>query len=81
MTAISSFRPTADEDFQADDRFFWNKHLQSRFIDLAGNMPAGGDISGFILPALFGCASVSFANQSQADRYFHGSLRNQDSNH
>lgn len=38
---------------RSDDRFFWNKHIQSKLIDLAcqpGNQEAGR----FILPVIFG---------------------------
>ena len=33
------------ESAQADDRFFWNKYLQTRLIDLAGKQQGGGDVS------------------------------------
>ncbi|KAG8905656.1 hypothetical protein FRB99_008497 [Tulasnella sp. 403] len=37
----------------ADDRFFWNKYLQSRFIDITASNPLQ-DLSQFILPVVYG---------------------------
>ncbi|THH12165.1 hypothetical protein EW145_g157 [Phellinidium pouzarii] len=41
----------------ADDRFFWNKFLQSRFIDAAIADPEG-KIGPFILPVLYGTFDI-----------------------
>ncbi|TFY83312.1 hypothetical protein EWM64_g701 [Hericium alpestre] len=40
-----------------DDRFFWNKYLQSRFIDIAESNPQN-DLSPFILPVINGTFDV-----------------------
>ncbi|KAG8921799.1 hypothetical protein FRC02_012345, partial [Tulasnella sp. 418] len=37
----------------ADERFFWNKYLQSRFIDITMSNPKQ-DMSSFILPIMYG---------------------------
>ncbi|KAG8993274.1 hypothetical protein FRB90_000734 [Tulasnella sp. 427] len=37
----------------ADDRFFWNKYLHSRFIDISTSNPQQ-DLSPFILPVIYG---------------------------
>ncbi|KAA1069312.1 hypothetical protein PGT21_020571 [Puccinia graminis f. sp. tritici] len=37
----------------SDDRFFWNKFIQTRFIELA-SQPNGNQASKFILPVIFG---------------------------
>ncbi|KAG8884578.1 hypothetical protein FRB97_003875 [Tulasnella sp. 331] len=37
----------------ADDRFFWNKYLHSRFIDISVSNP-NQDLSQFILPVIYG---------------------------
>ncbi|CAD6582654.1 MAG: hypothetical protein CYPHOPRED_002091 [Cyphobasidiales sp. Tagirdzhanova-0007] len=54
---------------RADDRFFWNKYLQTRLIDLA-NSKQGGDLSGFILPVLFGFCEVKQATINSRDFIF-----------
>lgn len=41
----------------ADDRFFWNKFLQSRFIDVATANP-DQDLSGYIMPMIYGTFEV-----------------------
>jgi len=41
----------------ADDRFFWNKNLQSRFIDFARNS-GSTEIGAFILPVMFGTFDI-----------------------
>lgn len=43
---------------QADDRFFWNRHLQHRLIDLAQTGNLQSDISGFVIPVIFGCRYI-----------------------
>ncbi|KDQ16810.1 hypothetical protein BOTBODRAFT_53873 [Botryobasidium botryosum FD-172 SS1] len=37
----------------ADDRFFWNKYLQSKFIDITTSNPEQ-DLSSYILPVIYG---------------------------
>lgn len=41
---------------RADDRFFWNRYIQSDLIDLRSSNPA---IDPYILPAFFGFLSIS----------------------
>ncbi|WAQ89699.1 hypothetical protein PtA15_11A390 [Puccinia triticina] len=38
---------------ESDDRFFWNKYIQTRLIELA-SQPHGHEASKFILPVIFG---------------------------
>ncbi|CAG8596793.1 8906_t:CDS:10, partial [Paraglomus occultum] len=42
---------------KADDRFFWNRYLQSKLIDITLNNP-DQDLSDFILPVVFGFVSI-----------------------
>ncbi|CAG8548769.1 2260_t:CDS:10 [Paraglomus brasilianum] len=42
---------------EADDRFFWNRHLQSKLVDITLNNP-DQDLSDFILPVVFGFVSI-----------------------
>ncbi len=48
---------------RADDRFFWNRHLQSRLIDFATQSSSREekDISPFILPCLYGFLEIKKA--------------------
>jgi len=41
----------------ADDRFFWNKFIQSRFIDITNNA-ASQDLGQFILPVIYGTFDI-----------------------
>merc|ERR1711939_240896 len=54
---------------RADDRFFWNKHLQTRLIDLAENS-RGVNIGAFILPVLFGFCTIKTASINSRDFIF-----------
>ncbi|KAG9122878.1 hypothetical protein FRC07_000564, partial [Ceratobasidium sp. 392] len=42
---------------QADDRFFWNKYLHSRFIDITQSDPSQ-DLGRYILPVLYGSFDI-----------------------
>ncbi|BEI82641.1 hypothetical protein CcaverHIS002_0305090 [Cutaneotrichosporon cavernicola] len=52
---------------RADDRFFWNRFLQDRFINLTEN---GTDLSRFILPAMFGLLELRSAVINNRDFLF-----------
>lgn len=54
---------------QADDRFFWNRHLMSRFIDTTRSNPAQ-NLSRFILPAVFGFLEVKSCTVNGRDLLF-----------
>ncbi|POY76482.1 hypothetical protein BMF94_0683 [Rhodotorula taiwanensis] len=55
---------------KADDRFFWNRHLQGRLIN-ATTVGGPQDFSRFILPITFGCKSfVEFRHASINGREF-----------
>ncbi|THH17404.1 hypothetical protein EW146_g3395 [Bondarzewia mesenterica] len=41
----------------ADDRFFWNKYLQSRFMDITVSNPKN-DLSSYILPITYGSFDI-----------------------
>ncbi|WFD25676.1 Phosphoinositide phosphatase sac1 [Malassezia nana] len=45
---------------RADERFFWNRHLQERMIQHTLAHPAE-DLSGFIMPVMFGFLQVKLA--------------------
>lgn len=45
---------------RADDRFFWNRHLQTRMIQHTLTHP-DQDLSGFIMPVMFGFLQVKLA--------------------
>ena len=49
---------------RADERFFWNRHLQSSFIKFRNHSPANAEVDGFILPLVFGFLHIqhTFAN-------------------
>ncbi|GJN93420.1 hypothetical protein Rhopal_006475-T1 [Rhodotorula paludigena] len=53
----------------ADDRFFWNRHLQRRLID-ATSGPSQEDYSRFILPVIFGFLEVKPATINGRDFLF-----------
>ncbi|TFK57545.1 hypothetical protein OE88DRAFT_1651318, partial [Heliocybe sulcata] len=44
----------------ADDRFFWNKYLQSKFIDITTTNPSQ-DLSSYILPIMYGTFDIRSA--------------------
>ncbi|CUS11785.1 unnamed protein product [Tuber aestivum] len=48
-------RPSS-RGIQADERFFWNRYIQSDMIDLRGSSPA---MDPFILPVFFGFLSIT----------------------
>ncbi|GAA98455.1 uncharacterized protein L969DRAFT_61487 [Mixia osmundae IAM 14324] len=50
----------------ADDRFFWNKYLQSRMIETASRQ----DVSKFILPVIFGFFEIKQADANGRDFLF-----------
>ncbi|PLW13221.1 hypothetical protein PCASD_21145 [Puccinia coronata f. sp. avenae] len=45
---------------ESDDRFFWNKYIQTRLIELA-SQPHGHEASKFILPVIFGFLEFKLA--------------------
>nr|ODN99773.1 inositol/phosphatidylinositol phosphatase [Cryptococcus depauperatus CBS 7855] len=53
---------------RADERFFWNKFLSSRMIDLTEN--GGIDLSRFILPVMYGSVELRSANLDSRDLLF-----------
>ena len=53
---------------RADDRFFWNRHLQSRLIDLTQSGKV--DLSRFIQPFLFGFLQIKSATVDGRDFVF-----------
>lgn len=69
----NSFQRQAQSDLslplwrRADDRFFWNKFIQSDFIDFANGAGSGSGLRGgqqtgadpFILPAMFGMLKIA----------------------
>ncbi|CAG8658489.1 7801_t:CDS:10, partial [Cetraspora pellucida] len=54
---------------RADDRFFWNRYLQSKLIDFTVNNP-DQDLSDFILPVIFGFVSIEPAKINNRDIIF-----------
>ncbi|GMK56462.1 hypothetical protein CspeluHIS016_0303020 [Cutaneotrichosporon spelunceum] len=52
---------------RADERFFWNRFLQDRFINLT---ESGTDLSRFILPAMFGLIELRSAQINNRDFLF-----------
>lgn len=46
---------------RADDRFFWNRHLQERFIQHTQQHP-DEDLSAFIMPVMFGFLGVKLVS-------------------
>ncbi|CAG8673075.1 23402_t:CDS:10, partial [Dentiscutata erythropus] len=54
---------------RADDRFFWNRYLQSKLINFTVNNP-DQDLSDFILPVIFGFVSISNARINNRDIIF-----------
>ncbi|GAA6022266.1 hypothetical protein JCM8202_001999 [Rhodotorula sphaerocarpa] len=61
----------ADKPFwqQADDRFFWNRHLQGRLIN-ATTVGGDQDFSRFILPVVFGFVEFRQASLNGRDFQF-----------
>jgi len=49
---------------RSDDRFFWNKHLQSSLIQFRNQSPSNAEVDAFILPLMFGFLHIqhTFAN-------------------
>ncbi|KAI0044382.1 hypothetical protein FA95DRAFT_1545168 [Auriscalpium vulgare] len=45
----------------ADDRFFWNKFLQSRFMDITASNPSN-DLSSYILPVIYGSFDIRLSS-------------------
>jgi SacI homology domain len=41
-----------------DDRFYWNKFLQTPLIDFRNASPSNGQVDGFILPMIFGFVRI-----------------------
>ncbi|CAE6466545.1 unnamed protein product [Rhizoctonia solani] len=58
-TRLQSQRPNDTRPLweQATDRFFWNKYLHTRFIDISHSDPAQ-DCSKYILPVLYGSFDI-----------------------
>ncbi|CAG8433542.1 6294_t:CDS:10 [Diversispora eburnea] len=54
---------------RADDRFFWNRYVQSKLIDITINNP-DQDLSDFILPVVFGFTSISLTKINNRDITF-----------
>ncbi|KAF0371055.1 SacI-likey domain-containing protein [Gigaspora margarita] len=54
---------------RADDRFFWNRYLQSKLINFTVNNP-DQDLSDFILPVVFGFISIWPAKINNRDIIF-----------
>ncbi|QRW08596.1 recessive suppressor of Secretory defect protein [Ceratobasidium sp. AG-Ba] len=54
---------------QADDRFFWNKYLQTRFIDITQSDPSQ-DLGRYILPVLYGSFDIRPAKIKQTTFLF-----------
>lgn len=54
---------------RADDRFFWNRHLQTRLIELTESGTAG-DFSRFIQPVVFGFLEIKSATVNGRDFVF-----------
>ncbi|ETW87575.1 hypothetical protein HETIRDRAFT_378661 [Heterobasidion irregulare TC 32-1] len=46
---------------RADDRFFWNKYLQSRLIDISISNPKN-DLSSYILPIIYGSFDIRLSS-------------------
>lgn len=44
---------------KCDDRFFWNRFLQGKLIDITG-AEGGSDLGNFILPIICGCKETLF---------------------
>ncbi|KAK1923278.1 inositol/phosphatidylinositol phosphatase [Papiliotrema laurentii] len=53
---------------RADDRFFWNKFLSSKMLDLTEN--GGVDLSRFILPVVYGSVELRSASVNNRDLLF-----------
>jgi len=49
---------------RSDDRFFWNKRLQSSLIQFRNQSPSNAEVNAFILPLMFGFLHIqhTFAN-------------------
>ncbi|KAF8453158.1 SacI homology domain-containing protein [Terfezia claveryi] len=60
LTNSMQRQSTADHSLplwqQADDRFFWNRYIQSDFIDLRSSAPS---VDSFILPVFFGFLTIA----------------------
>lgn len=76
LDITSSFQRQAQADpsspmwKRADDRFFWNKFVQSDLIEFASNLGSGtnirhgqrGGVDPFILPVMFGMMRIAITN-------------------
>ncbi|RIA87421.1 SacI homology domain-containing protein [Glomus cerebriforme] len=54
---------------RADDRFFWNRYLHSKLIEITISNP-DQDLSDFILPVMFGFVSIVFTKIKNRDMVF-----------